>query len=78
MRLRDYQAAAVEQVAAAGGTGLLALALGAGKTYTALTSAGRSLKYDAKEPKDARVLIVAPLHTIDGWRRHVEEVWGLK
>ena len=78
MRLRDYQAAAVEQVAAAGGTGLLALALGAGKTYTALTSAGRSLKYDAKEPKDARVLIVAPLHTIDGWRRHVEEVWGLE
>lgn len=78
MRLRDYQAAAVEQVAAAGGTGLLALALGAGKTLTALTSAGRSLKYDAKEPKDARILIVAPLHTIDGWRRHVQEVWGME
>lgn len=78
MELRDYQAAAVEQVAAAGGTGLLALALGAGKTLTALTSAERSLKYDAKEPKDARVLIVAPLHTIDGWRRHVREVWDLE
>lgn len=78
MRLRDYQAAAVEQIAAAGGTGLLACCLGSGKTYTALTSAGESLKYDAKEPKDARVLIVAPLHTIDGWRRHVREVWGLE
>lgn len=78
MRLRDYQAAAVEQVAAAGGTGLLACCLGSGKTYTALTSAGASLKYDAKEPKNARVLIVAPLHTIDGWRRHVREVWGLE
>lgn len=78
MRLRDYQAAAVEQIAAAGGTGLLACCLGSGKTYTALTSAGASLKYDAKEPKDARVLIVAPLHTIDGWRRHVREVWGLE
>ena len=31
MRLRDYQAAAVEQVAAAGGTGLLACCLGSGK-----------------------------------------------
>ena len=78
MRLRDYQAAAVEQVAAAGGTGLLATCLGSGKTVMALTSAGESLKYDAKEPKDARVLIVAPLHTIDGWRRHVREVWGLE
>lgn len=78
MRLRDYQAAAVEQVAAAGGTGLLATCLGSGKTMMALTSAGRSLKYDAKEPKDARVLIVAPLHTIDGWRRHVREVWGME
>ena len=78
MRLRDYQAAAVEQVAAAGGTGLLACCLGSGKTYTALTSAGASLKYDAKEPKNARVLIVAPLHTVDGWRRHVREVWGLE
>ena len=77
MRLRDYQAAAVEQVAAAGGTGLLALALGAGKTLTALACAERSLKEEGKEPKDARVLIVAPLHTIDGWRRHVREVWGL-
>lgn len=78
MELRDYQAAAVEQVAAAGGTGLLALALGAGKTLTALACAGASLKYDAREPKDARVLIVAPLHTIDGWRRHVRQVWGLE
>lgn len=78
MELRDYQAAAVEQIAAAGGTGLLACCLGSGKTYTALTSAKRSLEYDAKEPKDARVLIVAPLHTIDGWRRHVREVWGLE
>lgn len=78
MRLRDYQAAAVEQVAAAGGTGLLATCLGSGKTVMALTSAGSSLKYDAKEPKDARVLIVAPLHTVDGWRRHVREVWGME
>lgn len=78
MRLRDYQAAAVEQIAAAGGTGLLATCLGSGKTVMALTSAGASLKYDAKEPKDSRVLIVAPLHTIDGWRRHVREVWGLE
>ena len=78
MRLRDYQAAAVEQIAAAGGTGLLATCLGSGKTVMALTSAKRSLKYDAKEPKDSRVLIVAPLHTIDGWRRHVREVWGLE
>ena len=76
MELRDYQAAAVEQVAAAGGTGLLATCLGSGKTVMALTSAGASLKYDAKEPKDARILIVAPLHTVDGWRRHVREVWG--
>ena len=78
MELRDYQAAAVEQVAAAGGTGLLALALGAGKTLVALTCAERSLKEEGKEPEDARVLIVAPLHTIDGWRRHVREVWGLE
>jgi putative helicase len=78
MRLRDYQAAAVEQIAAAGGTGLLATCLGSGKTVMALTSAKRSLKHDAKEPKDARVLIVAPLHTIDGWRRHVREVWGME
>lgn len=78
MRLRDYQAAAVEQVAAAGGTGLLALALGAGKTLTALACAERSLKEEGKEPKDARVLIVAPLHTVDGWRRHVREVWGME
>ena len=78
MRLCDYQAAAVEQVAAAGGTGLLATCLGSGKTVMALTSAGSSLKYDAKEPKDARVLIVAPLHTVDGWRRHVREVWGME
>lgn len=78
MRLRDYQAAAVEQVAAAGGTGLLACCLGSGKTMMALTSAGASLRYDAKEPAEARVLIVAPLHTIDGWRRHVREVWGLE
>lgn len=78
MRLRDYQAAAVEQIAAAGGTGLLATCLGSGKTVMALTSAGASLKYDVKEPKDARVLIVAPLHTVDGWRRHVREVWGME
>nr|DAV97365.1 MAG TPA: Recombination ATPase helicase [Caudoviricetes sp.] len=78
MELRDYQAAAVEQVAAAGGTGLLALALGAGKTLTALACAERSLKEEGREPEGARVLIVAPLHTIDGWRRHVEEVWGLE
>lgn len=78
MELRDYQAAAVEQVATAGGTGLLATCLGSGKTVMALTSAKRSLKYDAKEPEKARVLIVAPLHTIDGWRRHVREVWGLE
>jgi superfamily II DNA or RNA helicase len=78
MELRDYQAAAVEQVAAAGGTGLLALALGAGKTLVALTCAERSLKEEGKEPEGARILIVAPLHTIDGWRRHVREVWGLE
>lgn len=78
MELRDYQAAAVEQVAAAGGTGLLALALGAGKTLVALTCAERSLKEEGKEPEGARVLIVAPLHTIDGWRRHVKEVWGME
>ena len=78
MRLRDYQAAAVEQIAAAGGTGLLACCLGSGKTLVSLASAERTLKYDAKEPKDARVLIVAPLHTIDGWRRHVKEVWGME
>ena len=78
MELRDYQAAAVEQVAAAGGTGLLACCLGSGKTLVSLASTERTLKYDAKEPKDARVLIVAPLHTIDGWRRHVREVWGME
>lgn len=78
MELRDYQAAAVEQIAAAGGTGLLATCLGSGKTVMALTSAGASLKYDTKKPADARVLIVAPLHTIDGWRRHVRQVWGLE
>ena len=78
MRLRDYQAAAVEQVAAAGGTGLLATCLGSGKTVMALTCAERSLKHDAKEPAEARVLIVAPLHTVDGWRCHVREVWGLE
>ena len=77
MKLRDYQAAAVEQIAAAGGTGLLAMSLGSGKSFTALACAQRSLKEEGKEPKDARILIVAPLHTIDGWRRHVREVWGM-
>ena len=47
-------------------------------TMTSLASAKRSLKYDAREPKNARILIVAPLHTIDGWRRHVREVWGME
>ena len=56
----------------------MALALGAGKTLTALACAGRSLKEEGKEPEGARILVVAPLHTIDGWRRHVEEVWGLE
>ena len=78
MRLRDYQAAAVEQVAAAGGTGLLACCLGSGKTIMALTSAGRTLAEDETPLSAARILIVAPLHTIDGWRRHVKEVWGLE
>ena len=78
MELRDYQAAAVEQVAAAGGTGLLALALGAGKTLVALTCAGRALAEDDTPLDRARILIVAPLHTVDGWRRHVREVWGLE
>ena len=77
MRLRDYQATAVEQVAAAGGTGLLALALGAGKTLVALTCAQRALAGDEVPLDDARILIVAPLHTVDGWRRHVKDVWGL-
>lgn len=77
MRLRDYQAAAVEQVAAAGGTGLLAMSLGSGKTLTALTCAVRTLIEDEIALDQARVLIVAPLHTVDGWRRHVKEVWGL-
>lgn len=77
MRLRDYQAAAVEQVAAAGGTGLLALALGAGKTLVALTCAQRALTEDETPLDRARILIVAPLHTVDGWRRHIEEVWSL-
>lgn len=78
MKLRDYQAAAVEQVAAAGGTGLLALALGAGKTLTALSCAGQALEDEHKSIEDGRILIVAPLHTVDGWRRHVKEVWGLE
>lgn len=77
MRLRDYQAAAVDQVVAAGGTGLLALALGAGKTLTALACAQRALTEDETALDRARILIVAPLHTIDGWRRHVREVWGM-
>lgn len=77
MRLRDYQRNAVEQVAAAGGTGLLALALGAGKTLVALTCAQRALAEDETPLARARILIVAPLHTVDGWRRHVKEVWGL-
>lgn len=78
MRLRDYQAAAVEQIAAAGGTGLLAMSLGSGKSFTSLACAERGLKEDGKKPADARILIVAPLHTIDGWRRHVREVWGME
>ena len=78
MKLRDYQAAAVEQVAAAGGTGLLAMSLGSGKTLMALTCAVRTLAGDEIALDQARVLIVAPLHTVDGWRRHVEEVWGLE
>lgn len=78
MELRDYQAAAVEQVAAAGGTGLLAMSLGSGKSFTALACAQRALTEDEIPLDRARILIVAPLHTIDGWRRHVREVWGME
>lgn len=77
MELRDYQRDAVEQVAAAGGTGLLAMSLGSGKTVTALACTQRALAEDETPLAEARTLIVAPLHTVDGWRRHVEEVWGL-
>ena len=78
MKLRDYQAAAVEQVAAAGGTGLLAMSLGSGKSFTSLACAQRALTEDETPLDGARILIVAPLHTIDGWRRHVREVWGME
>lgn len=77
MELRDYQAAAVEQVAAAGGTGLLASCLGSGKSLMSLSCAQRALAKDETPLDRARVLIVAPLHTVDGWRRHVKEIWGL-
>lgn len=77
MELRDYQAAAVEQVAAAGGTGLLASCLGSGKSLMSLSCASRVLAEQDLGVDRARVLIVAPLHTVDGWRRHVKEIWGL-
>ena len=41
MRLRDYQAAAVEQIAPPRGPGRFAHAQGAGKTHTAHPSAPR-------------------------------------
>ena len=69
MEPRHYQERALEALAEHGSTGLLAMGLGTGKTATGTWAA---MQADAKT-----VLIVAPLRTVEGWRRHVEELAGV-
>lgn len=63
-----YQKRELARVREAGGTGLLAHAVGTGKTYTSIWSALDGL-HD-------RVLIVAPLRTLPSWQRSVQWLAG--
>lgn len=68
MEPRHYQERALAEVEAGDGTSLLAADLGTGKTPIATWLLQY---YDAQ-----LVLIVGPLRTEDGWRRHVELILG--
>ena len=69
MEPRHYQERALEALAEHDNTGLLALGLGVGKTAVGTWAA---MQAGAKT-----VLVVAPLRTVDGWRRHVEDLAGV-
>jgi superfamily II DNA or RNA helicase len=67
--LRPFQVEALANWEAAGRRGILAMATGTGKTFTALTAAAQT---HARDGRLAMVVTVPYLHLVEQWRRHME------
>ncbi len=74
IKLRDYQHDAISKWEAQGRKGILAMATGTGKTFTALAATVQLCKQQAKKNKPLLILVVVPQkELIQQWKREANK-----